>query len=68
MKCLIRILKELILNFLKYFQLTDFGRRGNSLLYNSEGHDLISLMELLTEHGINKFTLALALQIIQFQY
>jgi len=48
--------------FFEIFSVTDFGRRGNSLLYNSEGHDLISLMELLTEHGINKFTLALALQ------
>jgi len=48
--------------FFEIFSVADFGRRGNPLLYRSNGQDLVRLMELLIEHGINGFTLALALQ------
>ena len=48
--------------FLDVFSVADFGRRGNPLLYRSKDHDLVDLMKLLDERGINKFTLALALQ------
>lgn len=49
-------------SFLEIFSVVDFGRRGNPLLYCSEGHDLVDLMKLLNERGIEGFTLALALQ------
>jgi hypothetical protein len=48
--------------FFNIFSAADFGRRGNPLLYNSEGHDLADLLHLLHDNGINEFTLALALQ------
>lgn len=48
--------------FFKIFSAADFGRRGNPLLYNSSNHDLVDLMRFLNNQGINKFTLALALQ------
>ena len=49
-------------SFLDIFSVADFGRRGNPLLYHSAGHDLVDLMKLLYERGIEEFTLALALQ------
>jgi len=48
--------------FFRIFSAADFGRRGNPLLYHSNSKDLVDLMILLNENGINKFTLALALQ------
>jgi len=48
--------------FFRIFSAADFGRRGNPLLYHSNSKDLVDLMTLLNENGINKFTLALALQ------
>lgn len=48
--------------FIKIFSVADFGRKGNPLLYYSDGHDIIDLMEFLNENGISTFTLALALQ------
>lgn len=49
-------------SFLEIFSFADFGRRGNPLLYDSGGHDLVDLMKPLNERGISRFTLALALQ------
>lgn len=48
--------------FFGIFSDADFGRRGNPLEYNSEGHDLADLLAFLNKNGINNFTLALALQ------
>jgi len=48
--------------FFKIFSAADFGRRGNPLLYHSNGHDLVDLMSLLNGSDINQFTLALAMQ------
>ncbi|MBW3022780.1 hypothetical protein KY308_01625, partial [Candidatus Woesearchaeota archaeon] len=48
--------------FFRIFSAADFGRRGNPLLYNSDGHDLADLLEFLNAQGLNKFTLALTLQ------
>ena len=49
-------------SFIKIFSFADFGRRGNPLLYNSEGHDLADLMTFLNDHGINSFTIAASIQ------
>lgn len=48
--------------FINIFSVADFGRRGNPLLYDSEGHDIVDLMDFLNQNGINSFTLALAIQ------
>ncbi len=48
--------------FLKIFSVVDFGRRGNPLIYNSEGHDIVDILEFLYDNGINEFTLAFGLQ------
>ena len=48
--------------FLKTFSAVDFGRKGNPLLYQSQGYNLADLMSFLNENGIDKFTLALGLQ------
>jgi len=49
-------------DFFKIFKVADFGRRGNPLLYSSEGKDLVDMLDFLKLQGINYFTLALALQ------
>ena len=49
-------------DFFSIFSTADFGRRGNPLLYDSEGHDLADLLSFLHDKGINDFSLALALQ------
>jgi len=48
--------------FFRMFSVADFGRRGNPLLYNSQGHGLTDLLVFLSDQGIEKFTLALAIQ------
>jgi hypothetical protein len=48
--------------FFRIFKAVDFGRRGNPLLYQSEGRDLADIISFLKAKGIKKFTLALALQ------
>lgn len=48
--------------FFQTFSVADFGRRGNPLLYHSEGHDLADMISFLNDQGINEITLALAIQ------
>jgi len=49
--------------FLEIFSVADFGRRGNPLSYHSNGNDLADLLDyLLVNGGIEKFTLALAIE------
>jgi hypothetical protein len=48
--------------FFQLFSVVDFGRRGNPLLYNSGGHDVVDLLNILNKQGIDEFTLALAIQ------
>lgn len=49
-------------DFIKIFSSADFGRRGNPLLYHSNGNDLVDLVQFLHSNGISKFTFALTLQ------
>jgi len=48
--------------FFTIFKVADFGRRGNPLLYESERQDLADLIKLLSSHGLEKFTIAAAIQ------
>jgi len=48
--------------FFQIFPVADFGRRGNPLTYSSQGVDLKDILGHLNNSGINKFTLALAIQ------
>jgi len=49
--------------FFEIFFAADFGRRGNPLEYYSNGNDLANVLDhLLVNGGIEKFTLALAVQ------
>ena len=44
--------------FLRIFKIADFGRRGNPLAYNSQGHDLADMLSFLFQNGIPEFTIA----------
>ncbi len=48
-------------SFFSIFNVADFGRRGNPLIYSSQGKDLADIIVFLSEKGIAEFTLALAI-------
>jgi len=48
--------------FFKIFKTADFGRRGNPVLYRSQGSDLADMMGFLQSMGIQKFSIAAAIR------
>lgn len=48
--------------FFKNFKIADFGRRGNPLIYSSQGRDLADMIFFLYSNEIKKFTIAAAIR------